>query len=359
MRDEKRGVVVAMSGGVDSSVAAALLVERGFRVTGVTFRVWEEGAATPRGRVRLFSDPEEAARVAGRLGVEHRVIDLRERFTSEVVEPFAREYLRGRTPNPCVECNRRVRFPALMEAIRALDADLIATGHYARMGGEEGESPSLLRASSVGKDQSYVLYGMSREELRHCVFPNGDLAKSEIMEAAAARGFDAAERVESQEICFLHGGNYREFLAVRYPEALSPGPVLDTFGREIGEHRGIAFYTVGQRRGLGVSAPHPLYVVRLDPDENAVVLGRGDEVPGDYLRASGTHWAGSRPPASSFEARAMVRYNSRPAPCRVEVTDGGFELRFGERVWALTPGQHAVLYSGDEVLGGGVIESVL
>jgi len=356
-----RTVVVAMSGGVDSSVAAASLLEEGYRVMGVTFRMWEEGpaspAAGPAARCSLAA-VEEAARAASALGIEHSVIDLRERFLAQVVEPFAREYLHGRTPNPCVECNRWVKFPTLVEVAEELGADAVATGHYARTCLDAAGSYALLRAAALEKDQSYVLYGLGQEQLSHCLFPNGGRSKGEVREAALSLGLVDAGAKESQEICFLCGGDYREFISHRYPEAVTPGPILDTSGKKLGEHGGIAFFTVGQRRGTGVSAPHPLYVVALDPSRGAVILGSREEVPGQWMRAASSHWIKGEPPDEAFEAEAMVRYNTAPKTCKVEVPEGAFELRFDEKVWALTPGQHAVLYRGDEVLGGGVIASL-
>ncbi len=349
-------VVVAMSGGVDSAAAAVSLREEGHRVIGVTFRLWEVESATGLGSPRCsLAAVESAAAVARRLGIEHQVIDLRERFHALVVEPFAREYLRGRTPNPCVECNRWVKFPALMEVADELGTDLIATGHYARACvGEDGEV-ALYRAADRAKDQSYALYRLGKETLSRCVFPNQDIDKMEARRRAEDAGVRFARGEESQEICFLCGAGYREFLSRRYPEALAPGPVLDTSGKKLGEHEGIAFFTVGQRRGLGVSAPHPLYVVRLDAARRAVILGAREEVPGTWLRAEGSHWIKGEPPSREMHLEAMARYNSDPAPCRARVDGDNLELFFTRKVWALTPGQHAVLYRGVEVLGGGVI----
>ena len=216
----------------------------------------------------------------------------------------------------------------------------------------------LERAAAQEKDQSYVLYGLGGEELSRCLFPNGEMSKEEVREFAAAHGLAAARSEESQEICFLCGGDYRDLVSRRHPEALAPGPVEDTSGKRLGEHRGVAFFTVGQRRGLGVSMPYPLYVVALDASRSAVIVGGRDEVPGDRLRAEMLHWTAGHIPGDPFAAQAMVRYNSVPTPCRVEVSGDVFELSFAERVWALTPGQHAVLYRGDEVLGGGVIAAV-
>ncbi len=358
MRGERGSVVVAMSGGVDSAAAAALLLREGWRAIGVTFRMWEGAPAAPGTK---GCPPEMlglAAGAARKLGIEHLVIDLRERFRSLVVEPFARTYLRGRTPNPCLECNRLVKFPALLEVADGMGVDAVASGHYARTCRGESGAPALMRAVAEEKDQSYVLYALGRETLSRCLFPNGEKRKGEVREMAVSLGLADAGMRESQEICFLCGGGYREFIARHYPQASSPGPLLDTAGRVLGQHGGIAFYTVGQRRGLGVSAPHPLYVTAIDAAAGAVIVGSREEVPGRWLRAEELHWVRGEPPAPRFEAQAMVRYNARPEPCRAQVSQGAFELSFRERAWAVTPGQHAVLYRGEEVLGGGIITAV-
>jgi tRNA-specific 2-thiouridylase len=347
-----------MSGGVDSSLAAASLAAEGFEVVGLSFRIFMHCDLRSISDARSccsLRDLEAAAGVARSLGIRHITVDARDVFYARVVEPFAREYAGGRTPNPCVECNRLVKFPMLMETADGLEAEYVATGHYARVALGEDGAVSLLRAEDREKDQSYALYALERETLRRCLFPNGGLSKEEVRRAAAARGLETAGKAESQEICFLGGGDYREFLAARFPEALSPGPIYDSSGKELGRHEGIALFTIGQRKGLGVSAPQALYVVALDPSRNAVVLGSRDEVPGKWLRAESARWISGSPPGDSFQAEVMARYNTFPLPCRVEARGDAFEVFLDEKVWALTPGQHAVLYSGDTVLGGGVI----
>ncbi|WP_287154547.1 tRNA 2-thiouridine(34) synthase MnmA [Candidatus Solincola tengchongensis] len=348
--------VLAMSGGVDSTAAAVLLLEMGYEVLGVTFLLGgpSDVAGDPVSD-REARHVELAARAAAVLGLEHQVLDLRQEFRTQVVEPFAAEYLRGRTPNPCVDCNRRVKFTALFRVAEEAGAEMVATGHYARVRENPDGTLSLLRANDWRKDQSYVLYRLGQAELRRCLFPNGTLTKDEARSRVASKGIAVEEMRESQDICFLAGWNYRDFLALHCPECLDPGPILDTRGNLLGEHEGLAFYTVGQRRGLGVSAPRPLYVVGLDTERKAVILGEREEVPGTWLEAESASWVRGEPPGNDFHAQAAVRYNAPAVPCRVTLAGEGFTLRFAERVWAITPGQHAVIYSGEEVLGGGVI----
>lgn len=351
-------VVLGMSGGVDSSVAACLLQEQGFEVVGVTFRFWAEceaRAAAARRTCCSLSDLRDASLVARGLGIEHQVVDLRREFKEMVVDPFVDSYTAGLTPNPCVECNRLLKFPGLLRAADQSGAGRIATGHYARIA-EEGGLHRLLRGADPAKDQSYVLYRLDQPTLARLLFPVGGLSKQEVVKKARGLGLEAAGREESQDICFLPDGDYRDFLRERRPEAFLPGFILDREGRILGKHSGIADFTIGQRRGLGVPAPHPLYVIDLDPVRNAVVVGTWEEAEMLEVRAEEVSWISGAPPAEEFAAEAKVRYQMEPVAARVRTAgEGSFRAGLMDPVPAAAPGQSAVLYRSDEVLGGGII----
>ncbi len=344
-----------MSGGVDSSLACALLQERGHEVSGVTMRPWSEDA-------RAWDAVVSRARAAARqLGVPHRVVDLSEQFHRRVVQGFVRSYLEGRTPNPCVTCNPALKFGALWEAVQDLQPDRLATGHYVRLSRDRKSGRHLLhRGRDRAKDQSYVLWRLSQAQLGRSLFPLGDLTKERVRALAQARGIGSGERPESQEICFLFGEDYREFLTRQAPERITPGPVVDRKGRVLGRHRGLPFYTVGQRRGLGISAPHPLYVLELDRDRNALVVG-----PRDALRVAGAHlddvnFIAICQPTEAVQVEVQVRYNAAAVPAELRPRPGGrADLRFADPQPAVTPGQSAVCYRGDVLLGGGIIQRPL
>ncbi|MCL6450321.1 MAG: tRNA 2-thiouridine(34) synthase MnmA [Acetobacteraceae bacterium] len=377
-------VAVAMSGGVDSSMAALLLKEAGYRVVGLTMRLWPPAGAP--GAVGACDDggaagDHEAAadfarRVAEWLGVPHHVVDLSEPFSREVVEPFSAEYGAGRTPNPCVICNRRIKFGALWLAARGLGAGRLATGHYARVQYDDRRRRwLLLRGVDRAKDQSYVLYGLSQAQLAGALFPLGGRTKAEVRGLAAEVGLPAAHRAESQEICFLGGAGYRAFLEARGGPGLSPGPILDTAGRRLGTHRGLAFYTVGQRRWLGLAAGEPRYVVRLDPAQNALIVGRPEELDAGWLVARGVNLIALERLDAPLRLRVRTRYRGPEAwavvrPLKAEALGaqeaghtagepGGQGLavvvEFESPQRAVAPGQSAVFYDGQVVVGGGVI----
>ncbi len=346
-------IAVGMSGGVDSSLTAALLVEAGHEVIGVTLHLWKEG-----GTCCSLDAAEAARRICRHLGIPHHTLNFQDRFEREVVAPYVEAYLSGRTPNPCVRCNQRVKLRPLLRHVRTLfGCDALATGHYARIEPREGRH-ALLRGIDRRKDQSYFLYTLRAEELPHLLFPLGGWTKEEVRREAARRGLDRFARPESFDTCFV-GGDYRAFLRRRAGGRIRPGPILDLEGRVLGEHRGLPFYTVGQRKGLGVAAGVPLYVVALDPARNALIVGPREAVQVRRLRLAEVTFTWPAPPRPPFEARVQVRYRSRPLPARIERTaDGAWEVRFLEPAWAAAPGQSAVFYRDDEVLGGGVVTEV-
>lgn len=343
-------VVVAMSGGVDSSVAAALLVEQGYDVQGVSLRLWEGAAGGPRN----CSDHRGAADVAARLGIPHTLIDARADFARSVARPFAAEYLAGRTPNPCVACNRDFKLGVLLPWARGRGAARVATGHYARAGAANGRF-SLARGRDRSKDQSYFLFALSQDQLAGALFPLGEMEKSEVRAAARRFGLPVADRPESQDVCF---GDYRELVeSLAGPGDIHGGEIVDRAGRVLGRHHGLHRLTIGQRKGLGLSSPHPLYVLEIDEATRRVVVGGKEELDCRGLVARALNWI-EPPAAGEFAAEVQVRYRSPAAPCAVRVLDGGAcEAVFDAPLPSVTPGQAAVFYRGDKVLGGGWIET--
>ena len=368
-------VVVAMSGGVDSSVAAALLVERGCDVVGITMKnfcyadVPEERAAAACCSLEAI---EDARGVARQLGIRHSVLDFEGSFREAVIDPFVAEYAAGRTPNPCVRCNRFVRFPQLWRKARLLGAEFVATGHYARAirdgddvgngdqdGGERGEV-RLLRPADRAKDQTFYLWGLGRSLLERALFPLGGLTKDEVRGRARALGLGVAARPESQDICFIPDGDLRGFLERNRAEQelaserFAPGPVVAASGERLGTHPGSAFFTVGQRRGLGVAGATPLYVTAVAP-ENTLVVGEERELYADALDAEDVNWL-VEPPRAPFRAWAQIRYRSPAAPAEIVPGPGHTaRVRFEEAQRAIAPGQSVVFYDGERLLGGATI----
>ena len=342
-------VAVAMSGGVDSSVAAGLLVEQGYDVQGVSLRMWE-GNAGPR----VCSDHRGAKEVAAELGIPHTLIDLRGQFADTVVRPFAEDYLRGRTPNPCVACNRDFKFGTLLKWAKERRLDYVATGHYARIVREEGDGRvSLFRGADSAKDQSYFLFALSHDQLAHSLFPLGEMHKSDVRKLARTLGLPVADRLESQDICF---GDYKALVESYAREnELSGGDVVDRSGKVLGRHSGIHGVTIGQRKGLGISASRPLYVVDIDEESKRVVVGMKEELGCKGLIAGNINWIESFD-EGEIAAEVQIRYRSRAVACVVRrAAEETSEVRFTEDFPAVTPGQAAVFYRGDRLLGGGWI----
>lgn len=357
-------VLVAMSGGVDSSVVAGLLKHRGYEVVGVTMQIWQESQRDPRhaGCCSLGA-VEDARRVARILDIPHYVVNFKDAFRETVIDGFIEEYAAGRTPNPCVECNRSVKFEALIAKMHELGCDRLATGHYARIRRDREGHYRLLRARGGTKDQSYVLYMLDQEQLARSLFPLGELgSKAETRRMAQDMGLPVALKPDSQEICFVsEAGGYAEFLRKERPELFAPGEIVDEEGAVVGTHTGVAAFTVGQRRGIGITARHgrPLYVLRLEPAANRVVVGKDEGL----LRADAilerVSWNPAFKDRLPLRVTAKVRYNMVPQAARLQPGDSwnGARLVFDEPVRAVTPGQIGVAYAGQTVVAGGFIAS--
>ena len=350
-------LMVAMSGGVDSSVAAALLQRQGHDCAGVMLRLFDSADAglAPESGCCSQADAEDAAAVARRLGIPFYVFNFKDAFREDVLAPFARCYAAGRTPNPCVECNRCLKFGRLLDRARTLGYAALATGHYARTE-KTPEGYLLKKGADAEKDQSYMLFRLTQEQLAHVRFPLGALKKEQTRALAAAFGLATARKRDSEDLCFAPDGDCAAAVERILGRTFPPGPFLDGGGREVGRHRGIVRYTVGQRRGLGLSAGKRLYVERLVPRENAVVVGDGSALWGRVLEAEYFHWISGRAPEKPLRAAAKLRYRHREAACLVTpLGPDRVRIAFDEPQRAIAPGQAAVVYDGETVLGGGTI----
>ncbi len=350
--------LVAMSGGVDSSVAAALMLDQGHDVVGVTLKQWEgPGGAMPTAGCCTVGDAEDARRVAAQLDVPYYVLDYVDEFRHEVVDRFGAAYMAGRTPNPCIECNRTVRFKALLDRTEALGCDVLVTGHHARVR-HDSQGYHLLRAVDGTKDQSYVLHMLGQDELSRIRLPVGEMTKTEVRSKAAAMGLRTAAKPDSQDLCFVGHGDYRDFLREHFPEAAQPGAIVDTAGREVAQHDGTVDFTIGQRKGLGVAVGEPQYVVEISPQTSTVVIGRREDLQVAGCDVAGVTFVAGLPP-SLPEVTVKVRYRSRPVPARIGGAGDEWRVTFESPQLAVAAGQAAVFYAGDEVLGGGTIEATV
>lgn len=352
--------MVAMSGGVDSSLAAALLVEAGYRTVGVSMRLWGPADGSIQSGCCSFDDFLDARRVAEQLGIPFYVMDFREEFRRAVVDPFVAEYRAGRTPNPCTRCNQFVKFAALWERAQEIGADLIATGHYARSR-TVGDQTELLRGVDHDKDQSYFLFPIDREVLRRTLFPVGELTKAEVRRGASRRGLPVADKPDSQEVCFAPRGNYAALVeAHSSPQPIRDGFIVDEAGHVLGRHEGVHRFTIGQRRGLGLQqGGPPRYVTAIDAASGTVQIGSGDRVVKTGLIATQANWLGPLPLAGTWVS-VKIRSRFAPQPALVTYADAeSFRVSAPAGLRAVTPGQAAVLYDGERVIGGGWIAQAL
>ncbi|HEY4003551.1 MAG TPA: tRNA 2-thiouridine(34) synthase MnmA [Candidatus Xenobia bacterium] len=354
-------IVVAMSGGVDSSAVAAMLVDQGYDCIGVTMRTFPTGASPSTRKAHgccTLQEARDAQRVAAELGIPHYLLNYEDVFQENVIDNFLDEYVSGRTPNPCVRCNQFIKFDALREFATRMEASHVASGHYARI--NHNRRWRLYKGQDPHKDQSYVLYVLTQEQLAHTMFPLAGLTKAETRETARRLGLHLADKAESYEVCFVPDGDYLKFISTRRPDALRPGPVRHVSGEVLGEHRGIAFHTIGQRRGLGIAAPRPLYVIRIEVASNTLWVGEEEHLHRSRFLVKDANWIAFDRPPDGLLCEARIRYNSPEGPARIHLQpDGRLEVELRSPQRAVAPGQSAVFYQEDEVLGGGIIEKVL
>ena len=351
-------IVAAMSGGVDSSVAAALLAEEGHEVIGLSMQLYDQREGGQQfGSCCTLDDLHDARRVAATLGIPHYIVNFERQFDEQVVSRFVREYTAARTPIPCVRCNSDLKFTTLLERAHGLDAPAVATGHYARVERSADGTYRLARGVDASKDQSYFLFGLTQAQLACARFPLGARRKPEVRAYAEARSLPVAHKPDSHEICFVPDGDYAAFVARRAPDAVRPGRIVDSAGRTLGRHAGVHRFTVGQRRGLGISGPAPLYVTALDAASGRVTVGPREALERSTLRAGAVNWIAGRAPSAPLRVAAQIRHRHAAAPAQVSVLDdGAAHVEFDDPQPAITPGQAVVFYDGATVLGGGWIE---
>jgi len=353
-------VVVAMSGGVDSSVSAALQKEQGYDVIGMMMRLWSDEAMGGAEHNRCCTPEQmaDARRIADHLDIPFYVLDTKDVFRNSVVEFFIDQHRQGVTPNPCLECNRHIRFDHLLKNALALGADYLATGHYARIRRDDDGIFTLWKGVDDAKDQSYVLSVMGQAQLAQTMFPMGEFPKSEVRAMAARYGLRVESKKDSQDLCFLGRNDYRDFLRLHAPAIMAGGPIVRRTGEVLGQHEGLANFTIGQRRGLGVTAAEPLYVIAMNPYRNALVVGTREELGSDRLSAKRVNWIAGTAPREPFRADVKIRYRAQPMPAWVTpLPDARMEVEFDEPLRDIAAGQAAVVYDGERCLGGGIIEA--
>lgn len=355
---KKTTVVIAMSGGVDSSVAAALLVKQGYQVIGMMLRLWSEPGSECENRCCTPDAMAQARRVAALLDIPFYAIDAKQIFRETVVQNFIDGYTQGITPNPCLVCNRQIRWHFLLQHARALGADYMATGHYARLQWDEHQHTQLLRGIDSHKDQSYVLHVLDQKQISQAMFPLGEFTKPQVRQMAHEFGLPVAERADSQDLCFLGNNSYQEFLKRYAPQTQTPGPILDEQGNQLSQHNGLANFTIGQRKGIRVAGPRPFYVLRKELQTNSLIIGPQEALGEQQLRTGKINWINGAPPELPMRLQVKVRYKAKDVWGRVTPIDQDcVQVSFEEPVRDITPGQAAVFYQGEFCLGGGVIQS--
>jgi len=357
MTNKKPTILVAVSGGVDSSVVAAMLAEQGYPIVGVMMHLWSEAGKECENKCCTPQSMEEARKSANTIGYPFHMIDAAEIFRKQIVQYFLDEYARGKTPNPCVICNRDIKWGLLFDKLDEFGADYLATGHYVRLENADDSKARVFRAKDTLKDQSYVMSMLSQKQLKKTMFPLGNLLKTEVRELARQYKLPMAEKKDSQDLCFVSDVNYKDFLLRNAPDIAQPGTIMDRYGNRLGEHQGLAFYTIGQRKGIGIAAPEPLYVLEKNAIDNILVVGTVDDLNQKLIFVKNANWVSGETPGSSIAVQVKIRYkadfqNGIVTP----LADQKVQIELENAVRDATPGQFAVFYRGDELLGGGEIE---
>ena len=357
MSDKKPTVLVAVSGGVDSSVVAAMLAEQGYPIIGVMMHLWSEAGKECQNKCCTPQSMEEARKSAQTIGYPFHVIDAAEIFRERIVQYFLEGYGQGKTPNPCVICNKDIKWGLLFDKVQEFGAEYLATGHYVRLEKSGDEKIKVFRAKDLQKDQSYVMCMLQQTQLEKTLFPLGNYLKTEVRDLARSYGLPMAEKKDSQDLCFVSDDSYREFLLRNAPEVAVPGSIMDRFGNKLGEHQGLAFYTIGQRKRIGIAAAEPLYVLEKNSKENILVVGSAGDLVQKSILVKDVNWISGEIPEKSIEANVKIRYKADFQNATViPITNHKYKIECNKPVRDATPGQFAVFYDGDELLGGGEIE---